>query len=205
MPSTGVVRFRERDLGLFILALGLAVFIGVHLVTTRRKFRAGIIARIGEGPYKGLYSLGSLLGLVLIIYGFGIYRATGWINVWYPPVWTRHVAAPLVWIAIICIVATYIRGDIARKLKHPMLVGIKLWAVAHLIANGDLGSMLLFGAILAWAVYDRISFKYRSDPGHPPIPTRGRTNDVIAVAVGTVLFLVLGFYFHPYVVGVPVF
>ena len=92
-----------------------------------------------------------------------------------------------------------------RALKHPMLVGVKTWAVAHLISNGDLGSIVLFGAVLAWAVFDRITLKRRTDAGAPAIPADGRRRDLIAIAVGTALYLVLGFIFHPLVVGVPVF
>jgi uncharacterized membrane protein len=109
------------------------------------------------------------------------------------------------WPAVICVVAAYIRGDIQRVLKHPMLVGVKLWALAHLIANGDLGGIILFGAILAWAVFDRITLKRRSDPGAPAIPSGGRRNDVIAVVVGTLVYLALGFWFHPYLIGLRVF
>jgi len=86
-----------------------------------------------------------------------------------------------------------------------MLVGVKTWAVVYLISNGDLGSIVLFGSFLAWAVYDRITLKRRSDPGAPPIPADGRRRDLIAIAVGTLLYLALGFVFHPIVVGVPVF
>jgi uncharacterized membrane protein len=86
-----------------------------------------------------------------------------------------------------------------------MLVGVKLWALAHLLANGDLGGIILFGAILAWAVFDRITLKRRSDPGAPAIPSGGRTNDVIAVVVGTLAYLALGFWFHPFLIGLPVF
>ncbi len=86
-----------------------------------------------------------------------------------------------------------------------MLVGMKLWAVAHLMSNGDLGSIILFGSILGWAVFDRISLKRRTDPGAPPIPVGGVAKDVMAIVGGIVLFLVLGFLFHPYVVGVPAF
>ena len=133
------------------------------------------------------------------------YRAGGMNNVWSPPSRTRHVTDLLVWPAAIFVVAAYIRGDLARVLKHPMLTGVKLWAVAHLISNGDLGSIILFGSILGWAVFDRITLKRRSDPGAPPIPYGGRTNDIIAVVVGTLLYLALGFWFHPYVIGVPAF
>ena len=89
--------------------------------------------------------------------------------------------------------------------EHPFLVGVKLWAFAHLVSNGDLGSIILFGAILAWAVFDRISLKHRADPGGPPIPVGGRRNDIIAVVGGTILYLALGFLFHPLVIGVPAF
>jgi uncharacterized membrane protein len=192
-------------MGLLILVLGLAVFIGIHLVTTRRDYRAALIARFGEGPYKALYSVLSIVGVVLIAWGFARYRAQGYIPVWEPPRWTRHVTVALVWPAIICIVAAYIPGGIKRTLKHPMLVGVKLWAVAHLVSNGDLGSIILFGGILAWAVVDRVSLKRRSDPGGPVIPSGGMAKDILAVLVGTVIYLALGFWFHPYVVGVPAF
>jgi uncharacterized membrane protein len=111
----------------------------------------------------------------------------------------------LVWPAIVLIIAAYIPGNIKRTLKHPMLAGIKLWALAHLIANGDLGSIILFATILAWAVFDRISLKRRTDAGGPPVPVGGWGNDVIAVAVGTLVYLALGFWFHPLVIGVPAF
>ena len=167
--------------------------------------RQGVIASIGENAYKIVYSIISLAGLALIFYGYSQYRATGWINVWDPPAWTRHVAVALVWPAIICFVATYSPGRIKTVLKHPTLVGLKLWALAHLLSNGDLGSMVLFGALLAYAVFDRISLKHRTDPGAPPIPVGGVKNDVIAVVGGTVLYLLLGWWFHPYVIGVPAF
>jgi uncharacterized membrane protein len=192
-------------MGLAVLLLGLAVFLGAHVFVTRREARAALIGRIGEWPYKGLFALVSILGLALIVWGFADYRAAGPIMIWSPPAWTRHLTVALMWPATICVTAAYIPGDIKRILKHPMLVGIKLWALAHLIANGDLGAVILFGSVLAWAVYDRISLKRRSDPGAPPIPIGGRTNDVIAVVVGTILYLALGFVFHPLVIGVPVF
>lgn len=192
-------------MGLAITILGLAIFLGVHLLTTMRPQRAALIARLGENGYKGLYSLVSAVGLALIVYGFARYRAHEWIELWSPPTWTKHLAALLVLFAFIMLVASYSRGHIYTTLKHPMLAGVKLWALAHLIANGDLGSVILFGSVLAWAVIDRISLKRRSDPGAPPIPVGGMRNDVIAVLGGIVLFAVLGKWFHPYVIGVPVF
>ena len=192
-------------MGLAVLVLGLVVFIGTHVFVTYRDHRAALINMIGEWPYKGLFSVVSIVGVALIVWGFARYRATGWVDVWYPPAWTRHVTVALMWPAIICVTAAYFPGDIKRRLKHPMLVGVKLWAFAHLLTNGDLGSIVLFGSILAWAVYDRISLKHRTDPGSPPIPIGGRTNDIIAIIVGTILYVALGLVFHPLVIGVPAF
>ena len=159
---------------------------------------------MGEGGYKGAYSVASLAGLALIVWGFGHYRASGWIDIWHPPAVLKHVTEGLMLFAVILVTASYIRGRIYTTLKHPMLVGIKLWAVAHLIANGDLGSIILFGSFLAWAVFDRISLKRRRDAGAPPIPVGGPGNDLIAVSVGAVAYLALVFSFHPVVIGVPV-
>jgi uncharacterized membrane protein len=193
-------------MGLAIMIIGLVVFLGSHTLVTLRPQRTSLIARLGERPYKGLFALVSLVGILLIGYGFGLYRAGGYINIWMPPRWTRHVTELLVWPAMIAIVAAYVPSEIKRVLKHPMLVGVKLWAVAHLISNGDLGSIILFGSILAWAVYDRISLKRRTDAPVPVVATGGGyRNDFIVVVVGTLVYFVLGFWFHPWVIGVPVF
>jgi len=191
-------------MGLLILIIGLVLFLGIHTLTTLRAARAAAIARLGEGGYKILYLVVSLAGIALIVWGFGMYRTTGWIDVWYPPKAMRHLALALMLPAVIMVVASYIRGRIYTTLKHPMLAGVKLWALAHLLANGDLGSIILFGSVLAWAVYDRISLKRRADAGAPPIPVGGPLNDVIAVIVGLVVYLALVFAFHPLVIGVPV-
>ena len=191
--------------GLGILMAGLVLFIGAHVFVTMRDQRAALIGRIGEWPYKGSLALVSVIGLILIGYGFGEYRATDWIDVWYPPRWTFYITELLMWPASIFVVAAYIRGNIWRTLKHPMLVGVKTWAVAHLISNGDLGSILLFGSFLLWAGYDRMTLKHRADAGAPAIPAGGHRNDIIALVVGTVLYVVLGLVFHPLVVGRAVF
>jgi uncharacterized membrane protein len=192
-------------MGLAVMIFGLVVFLGAHIFTTMRTPRAALVARVGEGPYKIGYSLVSLVGILLIAYGFGAYRGAGMIDIWHPPRWLRHVNNLLLWPAFVCLAAAYIPGDIKRVLKHPMLVGIKLWAFGHLLANGDLGSIILFGSFLAWAVYDRITLKRRSDPGAPDFGLGGRDCDTLAVIVGTLLFLAVGFWFHPFVVGVPAF
>jgi uncharacterized membrane protein len=191
-------------MGLLVMILGLVLFLGVHTLTTQRELRARVIALLGEGGYKIGYALLSVVGLALIAWGFGHYRATEWIDIWYPPKALKHITVALMLPAVILVVAAYIRGRIYAAVKHPMLAGVKLWAAAHLLANGDLGSIILFGSFLGWAVFDRISLKHRADPGAPPIPVGGIGNDMITVAVGFVAYLALAFVFHPVVIGVPV-
>jgi uncharacterized membrane protein len=190
-----------------LLILGLVLFIGTHSFTMARGPRAGMLGRFGEGPYKGIYSLLSLAGIVLIAIGFGRYRSQGYIPVWDPPVWTRHLSLLLVWFAFVCLAAAYLPGRIKARLKHPMLAGVKIWALAHLIANGDLGSILLFGSFLAWAVAARISTKRRDEVvphGGPASSPAGWRNDLLALAIGTVAYLVFAFWLHPGLIGVPV-
>ena len=197
-------------MGLAVMILGLALFLGVHTLPAQRELRARAIAAMGEGGYKIAYALVSVLGIVLIAWGFAHYRAAGMIDVWGGSVSPKtlvilkHVTVGLMLPAVILVVASYLRGHIYKMLKHPMLSGVKLWAAAHLLANGDLGSIILFGSFLAWAVFDRISLKRRPDAGGPPIPVGGWGNDMIAVAVGIVAYLALAFAFHPVVIGVPV-
>jgi uncharacterized membrane protein len=191
-------------MGLALLIIGLVDFIGVHVFVSLRQSRSALIKRIGDGPYRGLFSLVSVVGLGLIVYGFGRYRADGLIPIWSPPAFLRPITDLLMWPAIVLVVAAYIPGTIKTALRHPMLAGIKLWAFAHLLANGDLGGMILFGSILGWAVYDRITLKRRVDAGGPPIPVGGFKNDLVAVIVGTLIYLAVGFVFHP-LAGVPVF
>ena len=191
-------------MGLIVMIVGLGLFFGVHTLTTQRALRARLIKAIGEGGYKIGYTLVSLAGFALIVWGFAHYRSSGLIEVWSPPKALKHLNTALMLPAVILVVASYIRGRIYKALKHPMLAGVKLWAFGHLLANGDLGGMILFGSFLAWAVFDRISLKHRADAGGPPIPVGGIGNDLIAVAVGVVAYLALAFAFHPVVIGVPV-
>jgi uncharacterized membrane protein len=190
--------------GLLVMIVGLVLFLGAHTLTTQRDLRARLIKAMGDSGYKIAYALVSLAGLVLIVWGFGHYRASGWIEVWSPPRALKHLNMALMLPAVILVVAAYLRGRIYTAVKHPMLAGVKLWAFGHLLANRDLGGIILFGSFLAWAVFDRISLKRRADAGGPPIPVGGVGNDLIAVAVGIVVYLALAFAFHPVVIGVPV-
>jgi len=186
-----------------ILVLGIVLFLGVHSLTTLRDLRARLIARLGEGPFKGLYSAVAGLGLVLIVWGFHRYRAEGWIQIWTPPPGLRHVTIALMWFAFVALASMGRNpGRIRGWLRHPMLVAIKIWALAHLLANGDAGGMLLFGSFLAWAVYDRIAVKRRGDAGAPRIAAFTRA-DAIALIAGTVAYIAM-IFLHPVLIGVPV-
>jgi uncharacterized membrane protein len=185
-----------------ILILGLVLFLGIHVFTTLRAPRAALIGRIGEGPYKGLYSLVAAVGLVLIIWGFSRYRSAGYIQMWNPPFAIFHpIALVLLWFAVVALTATYAPPSrIKSILRHPMLVAVKAWALSHLLVNGDLGSMLLFGSLLVWAVYDRISVKRRDDTGAPVVASFGR-NDAIVVVIGTIAYLAI-MWLHESLIGV---
>jgi uncharacterized membrane protein len=195
-------------MGLSVLVLGLIVFFGAHAFVTLRPQRAAVQARLGPNGYKILFSLISLLGLALIVWGFSLYREHGPIVLWNPPALLRIVTIVLMWPASVLLVAAYVPGHIKRAVKHPMLLAVKLWALGHLLANGDLGGIVLFGAFLAWAGYDRIAVKRREAAGEVarlPAADSPWTNDLMAIVVGTVLYVALGFVFHPAFIGVPVF
>lgn len=193
-------------MGLGILILGMAVFLATHVFVSFREARASVIERVGLSLYRGLFAIVSLVGLALIIWGYAQYHAHELIQLWSPPAFTRHITIGLVLFAVIFVVAAFFPSRIKTRLKHPMLAGVKTWALAHLLSNGDLGSILLFGTFLAWGVYARIAAKRRGDIGAAAKPAPdGWTNDIIVVVLGAAIFLALGFWFHPYVIGVPVF
>jgi uncharacterized membrane protein len=193
-------------MSLAVLVLGLVVFLGAHLFVTKRDIRAAAIARLGIG-YRLLFALVSAAGLALIVWGFAIYRQAGMIVVWSPPDFLRHITIGLMWISTILVLAAYLPGHIKRWTRHPMLTGVKTWAFAHLLSNGDLGSILLFGSFLAWAVYARIAAKRREASGETVAVQvePGWANDALAVGLGTFIYLALGYVFHPVMIGVPVF
>ncbi|MDO9413531.1 MAG: NnrU family protein [Pseudolabrys sp.] len=192
-------------MGLSVLILGLLIFLATHVFVAMRGARLVAIARLGTGCYHAVHGIVSIVGLALIVWGFAEYRAGGgWIDIWNPPAFTRHISVLLMLFSVIMLVAVFFPSHIKAKLKYPMLTSVKTWALAHLISNGDLGSILLFGTMLGWAVFARISAKRRADEVMPIAPA-GYTNDIIIVLLGIVVYLAIGFVFHPVVIGVPVF
>lgn len=188
---------------MMLLALGIAVFLGVHLLPTQTELRSGLIARFGTGAYKAAFALLSAVGLALIVLGYHKLQVMPGKNpqIWTPPAAMRHVAALLLLPALILLAAAYIPSRIRTAVKHPMLAAVKLWALAHLLANGDLGGMLLFGAFLAWAIFDRISVKQRASLGPLGTATGGLGGDIAAILVGTILYVVLILGGHYWLVG----
>lgn len=182
-----------------LLIVGLIVFLGVHLLPTLPDVRERLLARFGERGYKGLFDAGSIIGFVLLVWG---YSRAPFIPVWDPPVWTRHLAIVLMIPAFILIVAAYRPGRIKQTLKHPFLVGVKLWALAHLLANGDVASIILFVSILAYAVFDRITVKRRGNTGLPNLGPPSARNDVIAIGAGLAVYVAFLFWLHPLLIGV---
>lgn len=186
-----------------ILLLGIVLFLGAHTLTTVRRTRAALIEQLGFGPYRGLYSLASVTGLAFIAWGFHVYRQTDWVQLWTPPEALRHITLTLMWFCFVAFAASGPQpGRIKGWLRHPMLVGLKIWALAHLLANGDLGGMILFCSVLAWAVYDRIAVKRRGDMGAPRLDHFTRA-DLLAVILGSVAYGAMIFA-HPILIGVAV-
>jgi uncharacterized membrane protein len=181
---------------------GLILFFGMHFFTTfRSRDPDSLVERMGRS-YKGLYSVLSLIGFVAMIWGFGAQRP--WLELWSPPAWTRHVAMTLMLPVFILLVSAYApTGYIKKIVRHPMLTAVKLWALAHLISNGDLGSVVLFGAFLVYGIVDRIAVKKRGDVG-PANADPNIFGDLIAVAIGGAAYPAFLIYLHPVLIGVPV-
>lgn len=185
--------------------LGLVIFFGAHLFTTFRSREPGkdIRVTLGYGPYMGLYSLVSLAGLVLICWGFGATRDAGILYV--APSWGRHVNLALMLPALILLVASQLpTGVIKKAVKHPMLIAVKLWAFGHLLANGEINSVILFGAFLAYAVIDRIAVKKRGDNGPGKEAATSVVWDIGAVLGGLGLYMAILMWLHPILFGVAV-
>ena len=189
-----------------LLIVGLIVFLGAHsLRIFADSWRSAQIARMGEGPWKGLYSLVSIAGFVLLIWGYGRARAATAV-LWQPPLWTHYPAAVLVLVAFVLVVSAYVRGTrIKARLHHPMVLGVKSWAFGHLIANGTVADIVLFGSILAWAILDFAALRRRDRIAGTVYPAGTVGRDALAVAIGVAAWAVFAFYLHERWIGVRPF
>ncbi len=189
-----------------LLILGLALFLGVH--STRivaEGWRAATIARVGENRWKGLYSLLSLAGFVLLVIGYGIARQSP-VVLYTPPVWARHLAALLTIPAFVLLVAAYVPGNaIKRAVGHPMVAGVKTWALAHLIANGTLADVLLFGSFLVWAVLSFVAARRRDRAAGTVYVVGPASRTVVTIIVGLVAWAAFAFVLHRWLIGVSPF
>ena len=185
------------------LVLGLVIFLGAHSVRiVGEDWRAKQIARRGENGWKGLYSLVSIVGFVLIVWGYGQARLAG-ADLWHPPVWTRHTALLLTLVSFVLLAAAYVPGTrIKAAIKHPMVVGVKVWAFAHLISNGRLADIVLFGAFLLWAVLDFRAARRRDRATGITYAPGGLARDVVAVVAGVVAWVVFARWLHAPLSGV---
>lgn len=181
---------------------GLAIFFLPHLYSAFRSRGENDLRKKMRGLYMGVYSLISLIGFALMVWGYGQVRNT--IQIWDPPVWTRDIVFAVMPFALILLASAYgPPGWIKKTVRHPMLTAVKLWAAAHLAANGDLASIVLFGSFLVYGIVDRIALKRRGDVGAANATPRP-IGDVIAVFIGLALFAGVIFWFHPQVIGVSV-
>jgi len=190
---------------MLLLIVGLVVFFAVHLLPTMPDLRRGLVARYGEGAFKTAFSAVSLVGFALIVLGYHKMQVMPGKNpvLWDPPEWSRQAAYVLMIPAMILLVAAFVPSRIRTAAKHPMLAAIKVWALAHLLANGDLASLLLFGGFLAFAVYDRISVKRRAALGPLGERTGPARNDAIVVVAGLALYAFMLLWGHGLLIGVP--
>jgi uncharacterized membrane protein len=183
------------------LVIGLIVFLGIHSIAIfAPDSRDRLAARLGVGPWRGIYSLVSIVGFVLLVWGYGLARQHPFV-LYSPPFWTHYVTAVLMLPVFPMFFAPYLPGRIKATLKHPMLVAVKLWAVAHLISNGMLADVVLFGGFLAWAVADRISYKRRVQRPLHGAPPAAR-NDIIAIVIGLAIYAAFLLWLHQKWIGV---
>ena len=186
-----------------VLIIGLVVFLGLH--STRifaEDWRAARIASLGERKWKLLYSIASGIGLALIVWGYGMARTTP-VLLWNPPLWTRHLASVLVLVAFVMIVAAYVpRNHFKAAFGHPMYAGVKTWAFAHLIANGMLADLLLFGSFLVWSVLGFRSARRRDRKQQVTYPAGSARGTIVTLAVGAIAWAIFAFYLHGPLIGV---
>jgi len=189
-----------------LLILGLVLFLGIHSVRiVAEPWRTRTIARLGEGAWKGLYSVLSLAGFLLLMWGYAEARQTPTV-LWASPTWTRHLASLLTLVAFVLLAAAYVPGNaIKARLRHPMVLGVKVWALAHLLANNTLADVLLFGGFLGWAVLSYRAARAR-DRAAGSMAAAGRAMPtVLTVAVGVAAWVVFALWLHLWWIGVKPF
>lgn len=189
-----------------MLTAGLLIFLGVHSVRMLADgWRTRMRARLGEGTWKGLYALASLAGLVLIVWGFDLAREQP-VVLWTPPTGMRHAAALLTLLAFVLLAAAYVPGNaIKARLHHPMVLGVKVWALAHLLATGTLAHLLLFAAFLVWAVANFSSARRRDRRDGVSYPAGRLTATAITVVLGVAAWAAFAFGLHGLLIGVKPF
>lgn len=192
---------------MLLFILGLIAFLGVHSIRILApQWRNSQIASMGEAKWKWLYSLASVVGFVLLIWGYSIARPEA-AFLYEPPAWMKHVTLTLMLFSMIFLGVSQVpAGRIKAMVRHPMLLSVKIWAFAHVLANGDAASLLLFLGLLAWAVIDRISIKRREASGEVSahIPTGPLVNDIIGVGLGLAIYLLFVWKLHEWLIGVSV-
>jgi uncharacterized membrane protein len=187
-----------------LLLLGILLFIGAHSISILSEpTRDRLAARLGLGPWKGLYSLVALAGLVAIVRGYALARMDPTI-LYTPPTGLRHAALLVLLPVFPIFVATYLPGRIQTAVRHPTLVATQLWGAAHLLANGSLADVALFGSFAGWAFLDMRSMRHRTQRAIAKAPP-SKANDAIAIVAGLAIYLAFLFWLHAAVIGVPVF
>jgi uncharacterized membrane protein len=189
-----------------LLILGLILFLGVHSVRiVADDWRSAQIARFGPGAWKGFYSLLSLVGLVLIVWGYGLARPES-VVLWNPPVWTRQLVAPLTLLAFVLFAAGNLPGTRFKTwIGHPMVAGVQTWAFAHLIANGTRAGVVLFGGFLLWAVVAFVSLRRRDRVAATSYPPGTLARNALAIVIGVAAWAAFAFYLHGWLIGVRPF
>lgn len=191
---------------MLLLIAGVLIFLGVHsLAVVAPEWRGRQVARMGEGPWKLAYSAVSLVGLFVVIWGYGAARGNP-VVLWSAPAFARHLTALLTVIAFVLVAAAYVPGTrIKAALGHPMTVGIALWALGHLLANGRLNALILFGSFLAWAVIVYVVRRRRDREAGRTYPAGGLARDAIAAVIGVVVSVVFALYLHGPLTGIRPF
>ena len=186
-----------------LLVVGLVVFLGVHSVRIfADDWRTGQITKVGAKVWKGSYALLSLIGFLLIVYGYALARQAP-IVVYSTPAWTRYLAAVLTLAAFVLIAAAYVpQTRIKAKVGHPMVLGVKVWAIAHLPANGTLADIILFGSFLTWAIFNYTAARRRDRSAHVAYVTGPISRDVKAVVIGAITWAIFAFWLHEWLIGV---